>query len=307
MTTTDTAADGNGPDLDSEETANSDVRRPAQRSKRRIRWGGFGIHGFLLLYTFIALGPILLVIANSFKSRRAIFDSPFSFPNSETFSLDGYRTVFEDASFVLYFRNSITVTVVSLLLVVLFSTMAAYALVEYDFPGNTVLGLYMAIGIMIPIRLGTVSLLELMVDLGLVNTLWSLILVYTAMGIPLGVFLMSQFMRQVPVDLKAAARVDGANEYRVFGLILPLVRPGMAAVGVFTMLPVWNDLWFPLILAPGNDTKTITLGAQQFLGQFASDWNAVLAALTMAMVPVIALYLIFSRQFLGGLTEGAIK
>lgn len=283
-------------------------RPPATRpDKKRIRWGGFGIHGVLLIYTFIALGPIVLVIANSFKSRRAIFDSPFSVPNSETFSLDGYRTVLDTASFDLYFRNSIVVTLAALFFVVLFSTMAAHALVEYDFKGNTMLGLYMAVGIMIPIRLGTVSLLKLMVRLDLVNTLYALILVYTAMGIPLGVFLMSQFMRQVPKDLKNAARVDGANEYRVFGLVIPLVRPGMAAVAVFTMLPIWNDLWFPLILAPSENTKTVTLGAQQFLGQFASDWNAVLAALTLAMIPIVTLYVIFSRQFLGGLTEGAIK
>lgn len=298
---------------DATATTDESVDRPARppvtptRAKRRIRWGGFGIHAVLLTYTFIALGPIVLVVANSMKSRRAIFDSPFSLPSSETFDLDGYRTVLDTASFDIYFRNSLIVTVASLFLVVLFSTMASHALVEYDFRGNTLLGLYMAIGIMIPIRLGTVSLLRLMADLRLVNTLWALILVYTAMGIPLGVFLMSQFMRQVPKDLKAAARVDGANEYRVFGLVVPLVRPGMAAVAVFTMLPIWNDLWFPLILAPGESTKTVTLGAQAFLGQFASDWNAVLAALTLAMVPIVVLYILFSRQFLGGLTEGAIK
>jgi raffinose/stachyose/melibiose transport system permease protein len=275
--------------------------------KKGVRWGGLGIHAVLFTYTLIALAPIVLILANSFKSRRAIFDSPFSFPNSETFSLDGYRSVLDGASFDTYFRNSIIVTLASLLLVVLFSTMASHALVEYNFKGNTLLGIYMAIGIMIPIRLGTVSLLKLMVKLELVNTLWALILVYTAMGIPLGVFLMSQFMRQVPKDLKAAARVDGANEYRVFGLVVPLVRPGMAAVAVFTMLPIWNDLWFPLILAPGESTKTVTLGAQQLLGQFASDWNAVLAALTLAMIPIVFLYILFSRQFLGGLTDGAIK
>ncbi|MDH4280146.1 MAG: carbohydrate ABC transporter permease [Acidimicrobiia bacterium] len=280
----------------------------AARTRRKpIRWSGFGIHAVLLAYTFVALGPIVLVIANSMKSRRAIFDSPFSLPTSETFDLDGYRTVLETASFDAYFLNSLIVTIASLFLVVLFSTMAAFALTEYDFPANTLLGLYLAIGIMIPIRLGTVSLLDLMVSLKLVNTLWALILVYTAMGIPLGVFLMSQFMRQVPSDLKAAARVDGAGEFRVFGLIMPLVRPGMAAVAVFTMMPVWNDLWFPLILAPSEGTKTVTLGAQAFLGQFASDWNAVLAALTLAMVPIVILYVLFSRQFLGGLTAGAIK
>lgn len=277
------------------------------RLRKNFRLGSIGVQTVLVAYTLLALGPMVLIVANSLKSRRAIFDTPFTFPTADTFDLRGYRTVIEGSSFHVYFFNSILVTVVSLGLVVGLSTMAAYALVEYGFPGNTLLGLYLAIGIMIPIRLGTVSILDLMVRLNLVNTLWALILVYTAMGIPLGVFLMSQFMRQVPKDLKAAARVDGANEYRVFAMVLPLVRSGMAAVAVFTMLPVWNDLWFPLILAPGESTKTVTLGTQAFLGQFASDWNAILAALTLAMVPIVVLYVVFSRQFLGGLTEGAVK
>ncbi|MXW42689.1 MAG: carbohydrate ABC transporter permease [Acidimicrobiia bacterium] len=274
---------------------------------KKPRFSAWGIHFVLLAYAAIALGPILLIVFNSLKSRRALFDSAFSVPTPGTFDLVGYRTVFEQANFERYFLNSFIVTVASVLLVVLLSAMAAHALVEYKFPGNTFLTIYMAIGIMIPIRLGTVSLLDFIVDLKLVNTLWALILVYTAMGIPLGIFLLSQFFRQVPGDIKAAARIDGANEYRIFGLVIPLVRPGLGAVAVFTMLPVWNDLWFPLILAPEESKRTVTLGAQQFLGQFASDWNAVLAALTLAMVPVLILYVIFSRQFLRGLTEGAVK
>ena len=275
--------------------------------KRRVHWGRWGVHAVLLSYSLLALGPTLLIILNSFKSRQAIFDDAFSLPSPGTFDLVGYDTVFSGSSFDVYFRNSLIVTVASVLLVVFFSAMAGFALTEYDFKGNTLLALYLAIGIMIPIRLGTVSILKLMVSLNLINTLWALILVYTAMGLPLGVFLMSQFMRQVPRELKSAARVDGANEYRVFGLVTPLVRPGMAAVAVFTMLPVWNDLWFPLILAPAEKTKTVTLGASAFLGQFERNWNALLAALTLAMVPIIVLYVIFSRQFLRGLTEGAIK
>ena len=281
--------------------------RPIVRRGRRVRWGAIGIHALLLAYTAIALGPVLLVIANAMKSSTAIFNSPFSPPKPSTFDLVGFRTVWETSQFDVYFRNSLVVTVVSVFAVLTLSAMAAYGLTEYQFRGNTMLGLFFAIGIMIPIRLGTVSLLKLMSNLGLVNHLLSLILVYTAMGIPLGVFLLSQFMRQVPRDLKAAARVDGANEFQVFGLTIPLVRHGLAAVAVFTMLPVWNDLWFPLILAPGEGTRTVTLGAQQFLGQYASDWNAVLAALTLAMVPVLLLYILFSRQFLRGLTEGALK
>ena len=274
---------------------------------RRIYWGRWGVHAVLLTYTFLALGPTLLIVANSVKSRRAIFDDAFSLPSPDNFDLVGYNTVLSSSRFDIYFRNSFIVTIASVVLVVLFSAMAGFALTEYGFKGNTFLALYLAIGIMIPIRLGTVSILKLMVSLNLVNTLWALILVYTAMGLPLGVFLMSQFMRQVPRELKSAARVDGANEYRVFGLVVPLVRPGMAAVAVFTMLPVWNDLWFPLILAPAEKTRTVTLGASAFLGQFERDWNALLAALTLAMVPIILLYVIFSRQFLRGLTEGAIK
>jgi raffinose/stachyose/melibiose transport system permease protein len=160
---------------------------------------------------------------------------------------------------------------------------------------------------MIPIRLGTVSILRLIVSLGLINSLGALILVYTAMGLPLTIFVLQQFMRQVPSELKAAARVDGASEYRIFWLVLPLVAPAVATVAVFTMVPIWNDLWFPLILAPGEATKTVTLGAQLFLGQFVSDWNAVLSSLTLAMLPMIVLYLLFARQLIRGLTAGAVK
>jgi raffinose/stachyose/melibiose transport system permease protein len=186
-------------------------------------------------------------------------------------------------------------------------TMAAWALAEYRFPGNAFMGLYLALGIMIPIRLGTVSILRLCVDLGIVDTLWALILVYTASGLPLAIFILTNFMKQVPRDLKDAARVDGASEYRIYWMILPLVRPAVGTVMVFNMIPIWNDLWFPLILAPSERNKTVTLGAQVFLGQFISDWNAVLASLTLALVPMVILYILFSRQLIRGLTAGAVK
>ncbi len=265
-------------------------------------------HIVLIAFAALAMFPIILIVINSFKTRRAIFSSPVSIPlPGGTFSLEGYETVFDRSNFPLYFGNSIIVTVVSIFLILLVGSMAAYALSEYKFPGNTLLGLYLALGIMIPIRLGTVGILRLVASLNLVNTLVGLILVYTAMGLPLTVFVLQQFMRQVPRELKEAARVDGASEYRIFGLVLPLVRPAVATVAVFVMIPIWNDLWFPLILAPGESTKTVTLGAQQFLGQFVSDWNAVLASLTLAMVPALILYLIFSRQLIRGLTSGAVK
>jgi len=264
-------------------------------------------HTALLIYTVIALFPIFLVIINSFKARKAIFRAPLALPNAETFSLEGYLTVWERAGFPLYFRNSLVVTLASIFFILLFGAMAAYALSEYKFRGNTLLGLYLALGIMIPIRLGTVGILRLVASMGLVNNLLGLIFVYIAQGLPLTIFVLQSFMSQVPREMKEAARVDGASEYRIFGLVLPMVRPAVATVAVFVMIPIWNDLWFPLILAPGESTKTVTLGAQQFLGQFVSDWNAVLSSLTLAMIPVLILYIIFSRQLIRGITSGAIK
>jgi raffinose/stachyose/melibiose transport system permease protein len=265
-------------------------------------------HLVLATYTVIALFPILLVLMNSLKTRKAIFGTPLAPPTPETFTLQGFQTVLVQGDFVLYFGNSLTVTLVSLFLILLLGAMAAFALSEYRFPGNALLGLFLALGIMIPIRLGTVGILELMVRLGLVNTLTALILVYTAQGLPLAIFILSEFMRSVSKDLKDAGRIDGLSEYTIFfRIVLPLMRPPMATVAVFTMIPVWNDLWFPLILAPGEATKTITLGAQVFVGQFVTDWNAVLAALSLAILPVLVLYVAFSKQLIRGITSGAVK
>jgi raffinose/stachyose/melibiose transport system permease protein len=265
-------------------------------------------HLVLATYTVIALFPILLVLMNSLKTRKAIFGTPLAPPTPETFTLQGFQTVLAQGDFVLYFGNSLTVTLVSLFLILLLGAMAAFALSEYRFPGNALLGLFLALGIMIPIRLGTVGILELMVRLNLVNTLTALVLVYTAQGLPLAIFILSEFMRGVSKDLKDAGRIDGLSEYTIFfRIVLPLMRPPMATVAVFTMIPVWNDLWFPLILAPGEATKTVTLGAQVFVGQFVTDWNAVLAALSLAILPVLVLYLAFSRQLIRGITSGAVK
>jgi len=266
------------------------------------------VHLALIAYTLIAIFPVFLTIVNSFKDRGSIFRAPLQVPTPSSFSLIGYQTVLGQADFIGYFQNSLIVTVVLIVAVLLFGAMAAFALSEYRFRGNALVGLYMAIGIMIPIRLGTVAILQGMVASGLVNTLTALILVYTAQGIPLAIFILSEFMRGVSDDLKNAGRIDGLSEYAIFfRLVLPLVRPAMATVAVFTMIPIWNDLWFPLILAPSEATKTVTLGSQIFIGQFVTNWNAVLAALSLAILPILVLYVIFSRQLIRGITAGAVK
>ena len=282
------------------------------------RLGSLAPHLILIPYSFLALFPLTLIILNSLKDRRDLFREPYRAPIWFSFdggfhitniaSTSGYEQVFNRADVFIYFQNSLIVTGGALLLILVTGSMISFALAEYKFRGSRFIALYMALGIMIPIRLGTVSLIGILNDLHLYNTLWALILVYTASGLPMAVFVLSEYMRQVPMELKDAARVDGASEYRIlFRLVMPLIRPALATVVVFNMLPIWNGLWFPLTLAPGEKVRTVTLGLSAFAGQYKTDWTALLAALTLAMIPILVMYVIFSRQFISGLTRGAVK
>ncbi len=276
--------------------------RVVRRSFSRL-----GSHAFLLFYSAVVLAPILLILMNAFKSKTALFNDPLGLPIGANFSLHGFETAIAAGDVPLHFYNSLVVTLGTLGLALFTGSLAAYALGQLRFPGNRALALFLTIGIMIPIRLGTVRLLTLMVSLHLVNTLTSLIIVYTAQSLPIVVFVLTQFFSTVPRDLVDSARVDGASEYRVYRLVLPLVAPALATAAALTMIPVWNDLWWPLILAPGAANQTVTLWAQQFLGQYQNDWNATIAALTMAAVPVLLVYAVISRQLIRGLMSGAIK
>ncbi len=277
-------------------------------TRRPIDRGGLVAQAVLALYSLLVLYPVALVVLNSFKARRAIFNSPLALPGPQTFSLAGYETVLLRGDFPRYFLNSFVLTSAALAIILLVGAMAAHALVEFRFRGRGLIALYLALGMMLPVRLGTVSLVGLISGLGLTNSIAGLVVVYAAQGIPVSTLILGEFFRQVPADLKDSARIDGASEYRIFfRLVLPLARPAMGTVAVFSMIPIWNDLWFPLILAPSEATRTVTLGAQQFLGEFSSDWNALLAALSTATLPIFGLYLLFSRQMIRGVTAGAVK
>lgn len=262
------------------------------------------MHALLILFVILAIAPVIIVVMNSFKTTPGIFTAPFLPPNADTLNLDGWQNVFKRGNFVSNYTNSIIVTVVSTALTLVLSTFAAFAITEYRVRLAPVLGGFFIIGIMLPIRLGTVPILETMIAWKLVNTLTALILVYTAMSLPLAIALMATYFRRVPMELKEAAKIDGAGELRTLGLITPLVRPGLAAVASVTTLPIWNDLWFPLILAPSKENQTVTLGVQQFVGQFQSDYPALLAALTLGALPLVILFTVFSRSFIQGLSAG---
>lgn len=265
------------------------------------------VHLSLLFFAILAIGPIFVIVINSFKTMEGIFTGPLKIPNSETFTFDGFKRAIGQGNFVRNYGNSTIVTLGATLLTVICSCLAAYGITEYTTKLSAMIAGLFTIGIMLPVTLGTIVIIKMMVRFNLLNTHISLILVYVGIFVPLGVILMVTNFRTVSNELKEAARIDGANEFKTFLIVLPLVMPGVAAVAAITMLPVWNDLWFPLILTAGPKTQTLTLGIQQFVGTYSNDWQALIAALVLGAIPLILLFTLFSKQFIKGLSDGYSK
>ena len=265
------------------------------------------VHLSLLFFAILAIGPIFVMVINSFKTMEGIFTGPLKIPNSETFTLDGFKRAIGQGNFVRNYGNSTIITLGATLLTVICSCLAAYGITEYTTKLSKMIAGLFTIGIMLPVTLGTIVIIKMMVRFNILNTHLSLILVYVGIFVPLGVILMVTNFRTVSNELKEAARIDGANEFKTFLIVLPLVMPGVAAVAAITMLPVWNDLWFPLILTAGPKTQTLTLGIQQFVGTYQNDWQALIAALVLGAIPLILLFTLFSKQFIKGLSDGYSK
>ena len=161
---------------------------------------------------------------------------------------------------------------------------------------------------MLPIRIASIRLIQIVKALGLLNTIWGLIPIYVAMGFPVSVFIMTAFIRSVPGELTESAFIDGAGKLKIFFvIIMPLLKPVMATVAIYNLVLFWNDLWFPLLFITDEKSKTLLLGVTRLFGQYQTDWSRVLAVLTLSALPVIILYLLMSSQFIKGLTAGAIK
>lgn len=254
----------------------------------------------------ISLYPILLMMLSSFKSNAEIFKSPLGLPKS--LSLDTYRTLLERVPFTDYLLNSIIVSVVSVLLVTVTASLAAYYIARFEFRWNNLLFLLFLMGMMIPIKLGIVPLFILMNKLHLLNTIWSLIFMYTATGIPLSMLILTGFFKTMPYELEEAARIDGATDLRIlWNVVLPLMRPALGTVMIINFIGSWNDFFFPLIFITDETKKTIPVGMLSLFGEHSADWGALFAGLTLSSLPMIILFFIASKQFMDGLTAGAIK
>ncbi|USG64469.1 carbohydrate ABC transporter permease [Brevibacillus ruminantium] len=261
---------------------------------------------FAYLFVLVSLYPIVLMVSSSLKTNAEIFTNPLSLPGS--FHFDTYRKLWEAVPFADFLINSAVVSVTSVVLIAVSSSMAAFYLARFSYRWTGWLYFFFVMGLMIPVKLGIVPLFLLMKKLGLLNSLWSLILIYTASGIPISVFILTGFFRTLPVELEEAARIDGCNHFQVFWkVLLPLIRPALGTVVIINFIHAWNDFFFPLIFIQKDTLKTIPVGMMVLFGEYETDWSLLFAGLTLSALPMIVVFLLASRQFMEGLTAGAVK
>jgi raffinose/stachyose/melibiose transport system permease protein len=264
------------------------------------------VQGLLAITSVVMVVPILFTFLASFKSNADIIARPFSL--TTPFSLEAFRKVFAETDFPRYLLNSVLVTGGALVLLLTLGIMAAYALGRYAFRGNDLLYLFFLSGLMVPLKLAVIPLFLQMKALGLVDTQWSLIIIYAAMGLPSTVFILTGFIKTLPSELEESARLDGASEGRIMlSIMLPLVRPAIVIAGIYNVVPVWNDFFFPLIFVQANHLKTLPQGLTMFMGEYSTDWSVLFAGLTLSFLPIALAYILLSKQFIAGLTAGAVK
>jgi raffinose/stachyose/melibiose transport system permease protein len=260
----------------------------------------------LIANTFIMLAPIVIMVFSAFKTNMEIFQSPFSLPDFS--HVGNFVKIWTQTNFLRYLLNSFVVTGASMACILTLGTMAAYAIARYEFFGASFILMFFLAGLTLPLKLAIIPLFMLMRDLGILNNQLSLIAVYTAMGLPTTVFIMTGFIRTLPSELEDAARMDGASEARImWSIMLPLVRPALVIAGIQNVVPIWNDFFFPLVFIQNDNLKTLPQGLTTFMGEYTTDWGVLFSGLTLSAAPIIIIYIVLSRQFISGMTSGAIK
>ncbi|MEX1057801.1 MAG: carbohydrate ABC transporter permease, partial [Natronospirillum sp.] len=251
----------------------------------------------LLAWVFVVLVPFGSAIFNSLKPNvGAIFRDPFGLPDPWTWS--NYARAWVSASFGKYFVNSMIISGFSVLLVVFCSTTTAFVLARMKFRGSTVVFLCIMLGVIVPIRLTLAPLFVVVRELGLLDTLAAVILVQSASMMPVAVFILVSFMKNISVELEEAARMDGALPIRIYwSIIMPLMRPAVATVALLTFVQSWNEYFLPLIFLQSEELFPLTRGITQFNQQFSVQWHMMFAGIMIMMVPTILAFVLASRQF----------
>lgn len=259
----------------------------------------------LCIIAGIFLLPVVWIVLSSIKTSSELYQwPPAIFPSK--FTLDNYILAFEKGKFGVYFWNSLFVTVVSTILTIIINTMAGYGLAKYRFKGDTFLLFGFIATLMIPIEVIMIPIFSVVKAFGMYNSLWGLIIPPAAT--PTGLFIVRQYLLSVPDELLEAARIDGASEWCIFyRLILPIAKPVIAVLGIFSFMWRWNDYIWPLIVISDPNKYTIQLAISNFIGEFNVDWNSLLAMSVISMIPVLVVFLIFQKQFVQGMVTSGMK
>ena len=261
---------------------------------------------FLFLIALVSIGPFLWVFTSSFKTNREILTFSLSFKNGVHWQ--NYANAFRIAPIIRYFQNSIFVTLMSVIFNLTFMSMAAYVLSRFEFRARNFIRTFFAIGLLIP---GAALLIPLYLSIraiGLYNNVWGLILVYTAFGTPISIFIMSSYFLTIPKEMEESAYIDGAGFFKTFStIILPLARPAFATAGIMQFLLCWNEFQFALVLTTGHEARTLPVALYYFKSAYASDYGAMFAAIILVSFPSIIVYSFFQKQVISGLAAGSVK
>jgi N-acetylglucosamine transport system permease protein len=265
-------------------------------------------HALLTIWAVIVIVPFLWVLLSSFKTTKEILASPFSLPAHWSFG--NYVKAWTDAGIRHFFLNTIIVVGVALVLVMLLGAMCAYVLARFKFPGARFIYYSMLAGLTFPIFLAIVPLFFILRNAALLNTLPGLIMVYVAFALPFTVFFLFSFFKTLPQEVYEAALMDGAGDWRIFfQIMLPMARPGIAAVAIFNFLGLWNQFLLPVALNSDQSRYVLTQGMASFASQagYAVDFGALFAAVVITVVPVLIVYLIFQRRLEGSVSQGTFR
>ena len=277
--------------------------RPGKKGRER---GVVVNHLVLIILVIFALGPMVIMAFNSLKDRPEIGRNPLGWP--ATFVWQNYPDAWNVGNFATTTRNSGILVVLTVAGVLFLGGMAAYSLAKLDLPGSGVVMLYFLVGSSLPLQLFLVPLFFAWQKLDLVNNLFGLAIIYIAINSPLAIFLLRSYMLQLPRDFEDAARVDGANEWKIFtGIVVPLSWPGFLTVGLVVALSTWNEFLLASVFLTEQELFTVVTSYYNFATRFSRDWGLTSAAAMMMILPIIAIFLILQRRFIDGLTQGGLK
>lgn len=258
------------------------------------------------IVALIVLIPLLTAVLNGFKSNADLLLRPFGLPREWLW--ENYSAVLQSDSFWRQLLNSTLVMLATATGVVVLASMAAYVFARMQFRGREVLFNFFTLGLLFPLAVAILPLYISLRQLNLVDSLWGIILPQVAFGLPGNILILRGFFTTIPRELDEAAAIDGCSPAGYYlRILLPLMRPALAAVAVLTMVVSWNNFFLPLLVLNSEQLYTLPLGIQQFQGQFGTEWSRVLAFVSLALVPTIGFYLVAERQIIAGLTAGAVK